>query len=291
MNSRTRVDCAAFTLIELLIVIAVIAILAAILFPVFAAAKESAKASTCISNERNIATAILLYVSDFDDHMVPNETGHRFNPPDTEANQLLDVWSALLQPYAHNHGILSCPSFSTGNLAQAMDDASCDGDGTPGSGSSGFAPPAGGEKDYLADYSIAFPRMSPTNYCGTVGAARTSSDTWPNAQTQGPHVAYPGSGWGDASPTGEKVWVDLSLSQVLESARTAVVGDGVTEWRANVNRIDFLYGCEGQFRHHAIGANFGFLDGHAKYFPIDPERIQDLDENSCAYEKYFSYDK
>jgi len=58
---------AAFTLIELLVVIAIIAILAAILFPVFAQARESARQSTCLSNMRQIGTAAMMYVQDYDE--------------------------------------------------------------------------------------------------------------------------------------------------------------------------------------------------------------------------------
>jgi prepilin-type N-terminal cleavage/methylation domain-containing protein len=53
-----------FTLIELLVVIAIIAILAAILFPVFAAARENARKITCVSNLRQLATAVQMYTQD-----------------------------------------------------------------------------------------------------------------------------------------------------------------------------------------------------------------------------------
>lgn len=59
----------AFTLIELLVVITIVAILAAILFPVFARAKESAKKSACLSNMRQIGMAFTLYLNDYDDRM------------------------------------------------------------------------------------------------------------------------------------------------------------------------------------------------------------------------------
>src|SRR6185437_16133977 len=55
-----------FTLIELLVVIAIIAILAAILFPVFAQAREKARAISCMSNMKQLGTAELMYMQDND---------------------------------------------------------------------------------------------------------------------------------------------------------------------------------------------------------------------------------
>lgn len=57
----------AFSLIELLVVTAVIAIIAAILFPVFARAREKARQAVCLSNEKQIAAAWLMYVQDYDE--------------------------------------------------------------------------------------------------------------------------------------------------------------------------------------------------------------------------------
>lgn len=57
----------AFTLIELLVVITIIAILAAILFPVFSRAKAAAKTTTTISNLRQLGVAFNLYAEDNDD--------------------------------------------------------------------------------------------------------------------------------------------------------------------------------------------------------------------------------
>jgi prepilin-type N-terminal cleavage/methylation domain-containing protein/prepilin-type processing-associated H-X9-DG protein len=58
-----------FTLIELLVVIAIIAILAAILFPVFAKAREKARQSSCLNNQRQIAVSILMYAQDHDEEL------------------------------------------------------------------------------------------------------------------------------------------------------------------------------------------------------------------------------
>ncbi len=56
-----------FTLIELLVVIAIIAILAAILFPVFARAREKARQTTCVSNQRQIAASMQIYAQDHEE--------------------------------------------------------------------------------------------------------------------------------------------------------------------------------------------------------------------------------
>lgn len=66
-----------FTLIELLVVIAIVAILAAILFPVLAQTRESARQTVCLSNMKQIGTAMRLYLSDYDETWFPAYTRER----------------------------------------------------------------------------------------------------------------------------------------------------------------------------------------------------------------------
>jgi prepilin-type N-terminal cleavage/methylation domain-containing protein/prepilin-type processing-associated H-X9-DG protein len=121
-----------FTLIELLVVIAIIAILAAILFPVFAQAREKARQITCVSNMKQIGTATMMYLQDYDE-TYPAGSNPPGAPPSTvpTASSMFypgtaTTWetmkttdgvlqasrsvSYLLQPYIKNQGIFQDPS-------------------------------------------------------------------------------------------------------------------------------------------------------------------------------------
>lgn len=97
-----------FTLIELLVVIAIIAILAAILFPVFSQAKAAAKKTADLSNQKQIATAIMLYAGDNDDRTCA--THHDLEAGETIAD--LYTWYQPLQPYVKNRDIFRDPSLN-----------------------------------------------------------------------------------------------------------------------------------------------------------------------------------
>ncbi|MDR3688587.1 MAG: prepilin-type N-terminal cleavage/methylation domain-containing protein [Fimbriimonas sp.] len=110
----------AFTLIELLTVIAIIAILAAILFPAFARAKESAKKTQCLSNLRQIGNGIVLYMDD-SDGIFPHalDASDKFDPqiwaqfPDYQSQiPTMPFLTDVLQPYIKSYDLFHCPSDS-----------------------------------------------------------------------------------------------------------------------------------------------------------------------------------
>ena len=120
-----------FTLIELLVVIAIIGILAAMVFPVFARARESARKAVCLSNVKNIALAIQMYMADNNDTLPPAESRSEVvefttlwgiehwgeeameGEPCTEmasvANPYL-AWPVCLDEYIKNRDVWRCPS-------------------------------------------------------------------------------------------------------------------------------------------------------------------------------------
>lgn len=119
-----------FTLIELLVVIAIIAILAAILFPVFAQAREKARGTQCLSNIRQLGTALIMYINDNDQNyptFIPAGTVKYPSVNDTQglvhdgisgypAGQ--EAWDyehefgvkGQLLPYIKNEKLFECPS-------------------------------------------------------------------------------------------------------------------------------------------------------------------------------------
>ncbi len=89
--------------------IAIIAILAAILFPVFAKAREKARQTACLSNEKQIMLGVLMYAQDYDE-MFP---AVRFIVSATQ----VDFYPALIMPYIKNTQLFQCPSRSDVGIA------------------------------------------------------------------------------------------------------------------------------------------------------------------------------
>jgi prepilin-type N-terminal cleavage/methylation domain-containing protein len=109
----------AFTLIELLVVIAIIAILAAILFPVFAQARERARQTACLSNCKQLGTATMMYIQDYDENYphhnwqttgTPPGGPRPFTLPDGRTHIGHVGWALQLYPYVKNLQVYTCPS-------------------------------------------------------------------------------------------------------------------------------------------------------------------------------------
>lgn len=122
---------AGFTLIELLVVISIIAVLASILFPVFARARENARRASCQSNLKQIALGMAMYQQDYDGKISQNLGADKSGA--SESNPY--GWVDALQPYIKSTQIFQCPSEKLGS--------------PPGNGSYGDTVASGQYSDYM----------------------------------------------------------------------------------------------------------------------------------------------
>lgn len=96
-----------FTLIELLVVITIISLLAAILFPVFARARENARRTSCLSNLKQIGMGIMQYTQDYD------ETYPNYGTL-VGTSEVSPWWTGMTAPYRKSAAVLRCPSSPLG---------------------------------------------------------------------------------------------------------------------------------------------------------------------------------
>ncbi len=102
-----------FTLIELLVVVGIVAVLAAILFPVFAGIRERGRRTQCLSNERQLGMAISQYAADNGETLfVAGTEPHGFGYAGFGLG-----WAGRCFPYVKDVGVSRCPDDLTANVA------------------------------------------------------------------------------------------------------------------------------------------------------------------------------
>lgn len=259
-----------FTLIEILVVVAIIGIIAAILLPVFASAREKARQTTCLSNLKQIGKAMMMYAGDYDDGLPAWSEYYGEAAYNAELgvgswtgdSSPAGYWQAKLQPYlksgnptvADNSGVWQCPSL-----------------GTKGESATN---PSGGT-NYSYGYSQHFMRHNP------------SEDRDPILTNLGPaYYRYP------------------RLVEMDEPATTIMVGESTTSARLAPPWLFLTYnrrqqglpqnGWEIPDRHNG-GSNYLFADGHAKRlaqeaaFPDGPSNAANDRAAFAAVTKYFAF--
>jgi prepilin-type N-terminal cleavage/methylation domain-containing protein/prepilin-type processing-associated H-X9-DG protein len=96
-----------FTLVELLVVLAILGIIAGMLFPVLARAREQGRRTTCLSQLHQIAQAHLLYLQDWDEQLPDWRYPAGLHPA---ASDGFVTWMEFLQPYLRSRAVFEDPS-------------------------------------------------------------------------------------------------------------------------------------------------------------------------------------
>ncbi len=111
-----------FTLVELLTVIAIIALLAAMLFPVFSRARHRGYQAACLSNLKQLGGAFQSYIADTGGFiptwcLIYNNPGSAPSNPNDPGSL---TWDAVLMPYMQNSDIIKCRANPNGRSARAF---------------------------------------------------------------------------------------------------------------------------------------------------------------------------
>ncbi len=111
MHGPRRPTLQAFTLIELLVVISIVALLAAILFPVFGRARENARRSSCQSNLKQIGLGLTQYLQDYDEKMPYSAFGPGAAASSTASDPVSYYkWMDAIYAYTKSEAVFNCPS-------------------------------------------------------------------------------------------------------------------------------------------------------------------------------------
>jgi prepilin-type N-terminal cleavage/methylation domain-containing protein/prepilin-type processing-associated H-X9-DG protein len=242
-----------FTLIELLVVIAIIAILAAILFPVFAQARAAARKTSCLSNNKQIALGLLMYIQDYDEYF-----------PLCARNDVTPIfqWYDCIEPYVKvgaagviappggfgraQAGFWICPDFKNNSIPSQP------GDPTPTAFAANAYDPA---RSYAANdnimpfYNLTYPdpyKIFPSNKGFPRGVTSVAEIQAPaqvvlTTHSLGAHAGVGGDDWFSGCTgldQGTPPGTVLGYSSVF---------------------------CAARYRHNG-GSVYALADGHAKWF-------------------------
>lgn len=271
----------AFTLIELLVVIAIIAILAAILFPVFAQARESARQTVCLSNNKQLGTSLTMYQQDYDGRMCQTEYADP-NALDSvqmthldSAGQTVDGrthWSYIIQPYVKNLAIFVCPSDvkpavpEGGDLEAPLISYINNYDAIP---SHEYTPPTDAAIEGSASLILLTERRA-------FGAGQVPIKPYKGVNGFVPNKFCPNAPGAMARP----ICADPTYARSVLSTKCYVYYDHDTLEKVLRNIDDTVYfmarvkwdrhhGGSDYYSTRQGGSNYTFFDGHAKYMKIE----------------------
>jgi prepilin-type processing-associated H-X9-DG protein/prepilin-type N-terminal cleavage/methylation domain-containing protein len=267
-RENTTLDCrwrgtelvGAFTLIEVLVVIAIIAILASIFLPSLSRAKEKGRRILCSANQRQLALAATTYTLDFAEVMNPlQDVRNDLNGNAVETTYRVVLWKYIGQVPS----LLDCPSEKVAVYS--------DGISTSDASLGGFPITAGPDWSHLYGYPSQYEVWNASGI-GIAGAHWIPVRNDPSAASRIATMPF-------GRPTSQGYYEGLHrTSEITSPARLIWFGDGgsgTARWSDDNWWIkDILDGAEGDAgfnrlqqgdygcRRHSNRANYVFADGH-----------------------------
>lgn len=258
VSQRRKDGQSAFTLIELLVVIAIIAVLAAILFPVFAQARDKARQTACLNNQKQLGLGLMQYIQDWDESV----------PADIQNG--MRGFGAKVYPYIKSVGVFACPNDQSpdppvrGNPpvpGVRISYAANSNIGTyQGAGGGNNATPAITDLKNPAKSIVLAEIVDPGQYLAPSDFSNGIADT---PSTNG--FGKPQPNWASTTNPGWACYNDIGNPGLRPWVPTTAGGWVLSEKGRHMN-----------------GANFVFFDGHAKWLPstaVSAGRTQRL--SSC----------
>ena len=234
----------AFTLLELLVVIAVIAMLTAIIAPALRAAKEQAHRTVCVSNIRQLGMVNACYATNNNGYYVLAASDifgknlHRWHGTRTNVNQPFDPYKGPLAAYLDGGAVKRCPSFGDYHAA-------------PGQISANFEAGCGGygyNDEYIGGRSDLYGLGD-----GSRRSARTTDPRSPGAT-----VMFTDAAFRQQLADGQTIFIEYSFAHppfwdwFIQTLRTFPAAADFLEGRPNPSI---------HFRHRGF-TNVGWADGH-----------------------------
>jgi prepilin-type N-terminal cleavage/methylation domain-containing protein/prepilin-type processing-associated H-X9-DG protein len=238
-------DRRGFTLIELLVVIAIIAILAAILFPVFGKVREKARQTSCLNNQKQIATALLIYAQDHDEILPLSSEVWGAVKLDAGVLVCPTAGKKVRNGYAYNH---TMNERALGQIAAPVTTVLLTDGLTTSTASASAAPPAP-QPPFFPNVAYSV-RDVDARHSGKFIAAYVDGHT---ELTKTP-VAFAGP-W----PTGMSCWLDAGAGVTRSETK-------VTAWASQVGSIVFT--GTGTYQQAAINGSLSTIgfDGNSTGF-------------------------
>lgn len=293
-NTGNNHDRFAFTLIELLIVLAIIGILAAILFPVFASARDSARSSACLSNERQIGMATRMYMQDFDGAFFHHHEGWVLDdgtqvdslPTDTSGcdgggqgnSNAEKPWAIFIQPYCSGRQIMFCPSDTTSRSSHLTTNIQDYNGGIEELGSECSVSPDGelciAETQNKTMWSYLLNSIFTHKSCryakeGVLGGFATEDAI---SSLENPNVIM----YSERNSSALNATDNNEFGYVPQDDYDTWAGEG-----ALVRWGEGKYGDQGWIKYdrHRSGANYIYADGHAKFLKWGKARLDQFPDH------------